>query len=99
MREKPGGQTPRRRGAPGAAMDLLIRGGRVVDGSGNPRRYADVAITGDRVTHVSPPGRLDPAAAATVVDATGHVVCPGFIDIQSQSIVPLMVDGRSLSKI
>ena len=45
------------------------------------------------------PGRLDPTSFEEVVDATGQVVCPGFIDILSHSILPLMVDGRCLSKI
>jgi len=80
-------------------MDVLIRDGRLVDGTGNPWSYADVGITGDRVTRVAPAGRLDPRTAETVVDATGLVVCPGFIDIQSHSILPLLSDGRSLSKV
>ncbi|MCC6628562.1 MAG: amidohydrolase family protein [Chloroflexi bacterium] len=80
-------------------MDTLIVGGKLVDGTGNPWRWADVGLTGDRVSHVAPAGRLDPAAAAEVVDAAGHVVCPGFIDIQSHSIIPLLSDGRSLSKV
>ncbi|HEX5418310.1 MAG TPA: D-aminoacylase [Chloroflexota bacterium] len=80
-------------------MDLLIRGGKVIDGSGNPWSYADVGVTGDRVSAVAPAGRLDPANAQSVVDASGMVVCPGFIDIQSHSILPLLTDGRSLSKV
>lgn len=79
--------------------DLLIAGGRVVDGSGNPWCYADVAIQGDRIVAVAPPGQIGPAQARQVVDARGMVVCPGFIDIQSHAILPLMVDGRCLSKI
>ena len=77
----------------------LIVGGKLVDGSGNPWSYADVAIEGDRIGAVVPPGRLDPSGFDEVVDAAGHVVCPGFIDILSHSILPLMVDGRCLSKI
>ncbi|MGH2459227.1 MAG: N-acyl-D-amino-acid deacylase family protein [Chloroflexota bacterium] len=80
-------------------MDVLIVGGQLIDGTGNPWSYADVGITGDRVTQVTPVGRIDPAAARTVVDAAGQVVCPGFIDIQSHSILPLFSDGRSLSKV
>jgi N-acyl-D-amino-acid deacylase len=80
-------------------LDVLIRGARVVDGSGNPWRYGDVAIAGDRIVEVAPPGRIGADAAEEAVDATGLVVCPGFIDIQSHSIVPLMRDGRCLSKI
>jgi N-acyl-D-aspartate/D-glutamate deacylase len=80
-------------------FDTLIRHGRVVDGSGNPWIHADVAIAGDRIAALASPGRIDPAQAREVVDAAGHVVCPGFIDIQSHAILPLMIDGRCLSKV
>jgi dihydroorotase/N-acyl-D-amino-acid deacylase len=80
-------------------IDALIRGAKVVDGSGNPWFYGDVAIGGDRITAVAPPGRIEPANAREVVEAAGMVVAPGFIDIQSHSIVPLMRDARCLSKI
>lgn len=80
-------------------FDTLISGGRLVDGTGNPWRYADVALRGDRVAAIEPPGRIPHAQAREVVDATGMVVCPGFIDIQSHSIQTLMRDGRSLSKL
>lgn len=79
--------------------DVLIRGGRVVDGTGNPWFYGDVALSGDRVAAVAPRGLLDPSGARDVIDATGQVVCPGFIDIQSHSILPFLRDGRSLSKV
>jgi dihydroorotase/N-acyl-D-amino-acid deacylase len=79
--------------------DVLIRGARVVDGSGNPWHYGDVAISGERVAVVAPAGRIDPANAREVVEASGHVVCPGFIDIQSHSLIPFFTDGRSLSKV
>jgi N-acyl-D-amino-acid deacylase len=81
------------------SIDTLITGGRVVDGTGNPWRYGDVAIQGDRIADITPPGQIPPSQARAVVDARGMVVCPGFIDIQSHSILTLMVDGRSLSKI
>src|SRR5438067_874802 len=80
-------------------VDVLIRGARVIDGTGNPWRYGDVALAGDRVHEVAPPGRIPADRAGEVVDAAGLVVCPGFIDIQSHSIIPLMIDGRCLSKI
>ncbi len=80
-------------------MDVLIRGGRVVDGTGNPWFYGDVALSGDRIMAIAPPGSLEVAGAGEVVDASGMVVCPGFIDIQSHSIAPLMLDPRCLSKI
>lgn len=79
--------------------DALIIGARVIDGTGNPWFYGDVAIKGDRVAAVTAAGLIDPASANEVVAAAGKVVCPGFIDIQSHSIVPLLTDGRSLSKV
>jgi len=81
------------------AFDVLIRNGRVVDGSGNPWFCGDVALNGDSIAAVTRPGLIDAARAAEVFDATGLVIAPGFIDIQSQSTMPLMIDGRSLSKI
>jgi N-acyl-D-aspartate/D-glutamate deacylase len=80
-------------------FDLLIHGGKIVDGTGNPWFYGDVAIRNDRIAEVAPAGRIKPERAAKTVDAAGMVVCPGFIDILSHSIIPLMVDGRCLSKI
>jgi N-acyl-D-aspartate/D-glutamate deacylase len=79
--------------------DVLIRGARVVDGTGNPWFYADVALTADRISAVAPRDATDLTTAREVVDATGMVVCPGFIDIQSHSIVPFLSDRRSLSKV
>jgi N-acyl-D-amino-acid deacylase len=81
------------------SIHVLICGAKVVDGTGNPWFYGDVALVGDRVGAVAPAGRLPTEGAKEVIDATGMVVCPGFIDIQSHSIIPLMVDGRCLSKI
>jgi hypothetical protein len=80
-------------------IDVLIRGARVVDGTGNPWFYGDVAIQGDRVLEIVPPGHIPVEAAREVIDATGMVVCPGFIDILSHSHIPLMHDPRDLSKI
>ncbi len=80
-------------------MDVLIQRARVVDGTGNPWFYGDVALTGDRIADVTPVGQIQPEAVRHVVDATNMVVCPGFIDIQSHSIIPLFRDGCSVSKI
>ena len=65
-----------------ARFDVLIRGGQVIDGTGGPARRADVGITGDRITAV---GDLATATAATVLDAAGKYVTPGFIDVHSHS--------------
>src|SRR4051812_45666439 len=59
------------------AFDVLIRGGWVLDGTGDPAYRADVGVTGDRVAAV---GRLDGAEAATFIDAAGRRVMPGLID-------------------
>jgi len=69
--------------------DLLIRGGRVVDGTGNPWYPADVAIRGARIAAILPSGAQ--ATAKRVVDAAGKFVTPGFIDIHSHSEVDLNV--------
>ncbi|HEX8918764.1 MAG TPA: D-aminoacylase [Chloroflexota bacterium] len=81
------------------SVDVLIRGARVIDGSGNPWYHGDVALQGGRIAAILPPGKGNAATAGDVVDAEGMVVCPGFIDIQSHSIMPLMIDPRCLSKI
>ncbi len=64
------------------AWSLLLRGGLLIDGSGAPAAAADIAVEGDRIVAVAP--RLS-GEAARVLDATGHVVAPGFIDAHSHS--------------
>ena len=76
--------------------DVLIRGGTVYDGSGGPPRIADVAIAGDTIAGI---GDFAGATAATTIDATGHAVSPGFINMLSWATESLLVDGRSLSDI
>ncbi|MBP89955.1 MAG: N-acyl-D-amino-acid deacylase [Planctomycetaceae bacterium] len=65
-----------------AAYDVLIRGGLVVDGSGETGIKADVAISAGRIVAV---GKLTDATAAKVVDITDLVICPGFIDLHSHA--------------
>jgi dihydroorotase/N-acyl-D-amino-acid deacylase len=65
-----------------SAFDLLIRGGRVVDGTGNPWFTADVAVAGDTIVAIG--SNLD-AGSARLIDARGQIVAPGFIDVHSHS--------------
>ena len=69
---------------PAAAQDydIIIRGGRVLDGTGNDWFRADIAINGDEIVRI---GRMPGATAARVIDATGKYVSPGFIDLHSHS--------------
>ena len=80
-------------------IDVLIRGARIVDGTGNPWFFADLALSGERIVEIAPPGQIDPDTACEIVDAAGMVASPGFIDILSHSHMPLMQDPRDLSKI
>ena len=63
--------------------DLIIRGGKVVDGSGNPWYHADIAIKNDRITEI---GQLSNHEAKRVIDAHGLVVAPGFIDPHTHAL-------------
>jgi N-acyl-D-aspartate/D-glutamate deacylase len=77
--------------------DLLIQGGTIVDGTGNPWFRGDLAVRGDRIAAV---GRVDPGVPARrTIDARGLVVAPGFIDMHSHSDRPLLEDGNAQSKI
>ena len=78
------------------SFDLVIKGGRVVDGSGNPWRFSTVAVKNGRVAGV---GDLPEATAPRVIDASGLVIAPGFIDMHSHSDLLLLEDGRAQSKI
>jgi N-acyl-D-amino-acid deacylase len=79
-----------------APYDVIIRNGRIIDGSGNPWVSGDVAIRGDRIAAI---GNLGDAPAKKVIDASGLVVAPGFIDMLGQSEMALLIDNRSVSKL
>jgi len=86
--------------ASGAAYDVVIENGRVIDGTGSAWFYGDVALRGDRIAAIAPRGAFRTARAGQRVDATGHVVSPGFIDIQAHSIGHYMLgDGKAISMV
>jgi dihydroorotase/N-acyl-D-amino-acid deacylase len=88
------------RRADAGGYDVVITGGRIVDGSGNPWFHGDVGIRGDRIARIAPRGGLSAANARRRIDATGLVVAPGFIDIQSHSRNAFLVgDARVVSKV
>jgi N-acyl-D-amino-acid deacylase len=67
---------------PSVVYDVVIAGGTVIDGTGAPRYAADVAIAGDRIAVVSRQP-IPPTRARRVIDATGLIVAPGFIDLHA----------------
>lgn len=79
---------------PSRRFDLIVRGGDVIDGSGQPPRRADVGVVGDRITTI---GDLSAEQAGRVIDAAGLTVAPGFIDVQGQSGTTLLADGNGES--
>jgi N-acyl-D-amino-acid deacylase len=80
--------------------DVILSGGRIVDGSGNPWFLGDIGIRGDRIARIAPAGFLHDAFARERIDVSGLVIAPGFIDIQSQSMIAFLVgNGHVPSKI
>ena len=88
--------------APGAlraqddVLDLIIRNGHIIDGTGSPWYAGDVGIRAGRIAAI---GRLDGAAARQTVDAAGMVVAPGFIDMLGQSELSILLEPSLPSKI
>lgn len=75
------------------ACDILVRGAHVIDGTGAPRRRADVAIADGRVVAL---GELDALHADTVIEAEGRIVAPGFIDSHTHDD-RLLLSDRSVA--
>ena len=78
------------------AFDISILNGTIVDGTGKPRYRADVGISGGRIEAV---GQLSDAEAERRIDASGHVVTPGFIDMHSHSDRTLLHDPGAESRV
>jgi N-acyl-D-amino-acid deacylase len=71
--------------------DVVIANGKIVDGSGNPWFYADVAIKNGKIAKV---GKVDSRMGKRVIDAKGMVVSPGFIDLHTHTDMPVLSDGN-----
>jgi dihydroorotase/N-acyl-D-amino-acid deacylase len=76
--------------------DIVVRDGRIIDGTGSPWYAGDVAIRGGRIAAI---GRLAGAPARRVINARGMVVAPGFIDMLGQSELTILVNPHLPSKI
>src|SRR5689334_8285094 len=74
-------------------MDLLLRRGSLIDGTGSPARPADVAVAGDRIVGIGEPGQVKPEPGTEVVDLDGLVLAPGFIDVHTHYDAQILWDG------
>lgn len=77
-------------------FDLIIKGGRIVDGTGAPWYVADLGIRDGKISRI---GRLDGATATRVIDATGLIVSPGFIDMMGQTSAPMLGGSDSVANL
>lgn len=78
------------------SFDLVIRGGRIVDGTGNPWTHGDIAVRGERIVSVGV--RIPAGAGKREIDARDLIVAPGFIDIHSHSDLLLLEDGSARAR-
>src|SRR5437879_1912818 len=78
-------------------LDVLIAGGLIVDGTGCPGYYGAVGIEGQVVRLLR--GDLSQVEATRVIDATGQVVCPGFIDFHAHSGLVMLAEPRHEPKL
>lgn len=80
----------------GESYDVVIHGGHILDGTGNPWYAADIGIRGDKIVAI---GKIDGTGTRETIDASGKIVAPGFIDMLGQSETSLLIDKRALSKL
>ncbi|MDX1978712.1 MAG: D-aminoacylase [Bryobacteraceae bacterium] len=78
--------------ASGQQFDLVLRGGRIADGSGNPWFRADIGIRNGRIAAI---GNLSGASSARTIQLKGEIVAPGFIDMMGASSIPLLLEPES----
>ncbi|MCJ7732675.1 amidohydrolase family protein, partial [Candidatus Bathyarchaeota archaeon] len=76
-------------------FDILIKKGKIIDGTGNAWYKSDIAVEDGKIAAIG----SNLGGADKVIDAKGHIVAPGFIDIHSHSDIPLLIDPRGMSKI
>ena len=79
-----------------ALYDIVIHSGRLIDGTGNPWFYGDVAVKDGKIAAI---GKINPASGGRTISAKGLVVAPGFIDMHTHSDQPLVADGNAESKV
>ena len=79
-------------GRPAERFELVLKGGRIVDGTGSPWYVADVAISSGRIVKI---GRIDGKDAERSIDVSGLVVAPGFVDMMGQTASPMLEDPKS----
>src|ERR1043165_4200044 len=87
---------PRTTTAAPPEYDIIIRNGRVIDGTGRAEFNNDIAIKGNRIEEM---GNLRGVKAKREIDAHGQVVAPGFIDMLGQSETYVLIDPRAMSKV
>jgi N-acyl-D-aspartate/D-glutamate deacylase len=78
------------------SYSVVIKGGRIVDGSGNPWFQGDVAVDGDKISKVGELGKYD---ADKVIDAKGLLVTPGFIDVHTHTDTSFIINPKADSKV
>jgi N-acyl-D-amino-acid deacylase len=81
----------------GSTLDLVVTGGTVIDGTGAPRRQADVGVAAGRIATIGDLAGQAPGAER--IDVTGLIVAPGWVDLHSHSDLTLLSDGRARSKV